>query len=252
MKIVPIPAFYDNYIWLIVNENQQAFCVDPGDAEPVFLYLQQNNLTLTAIILTHHHHDHIGGVAKLSAANPGLDVFGPEDPRIPFVNHPLNNGDELLIDSCRFEIINTPGHTSTHISLYEPKLGWLFCGDTLFSAGCGRVFDGTIEALHKSLQTLKALPDKTKVFCAHEYTQNNLRFASVIEPDNLVIRNYAQQLSMNENACSLPSSIEREKQINPFFRTEVPEVQTYAKHRGCLKNDSLSVFQQIRADKDKF
>lgn len=253
MKVLPISAFYDNYIWVITDDNeQQAFCVDPGDAEPVFLYLAQHSSTLKAIILTHHHHDHIGGANALIEANPGIAVYGPDDPRIPEVNHVLKNEDELIIDSCCFKVISTPGHTSTHISLYEPEQKWLFCGDTLFSAGCGRVFDGTIEQLHDSLQKLKALPDETKVFCAHEYTQKNLQFAAIIEPDNLAIRNHAHRLLAKENQCSLPSSIKIEKQINPFLRTETAEAQSYVKLRGSSKNDSLSVFKQIRADKDNF
>ena len=253
MKVLPIPAFYDNYIWLIIDEKkQQAFCVDPGDAKPVFSYLQQNQLKLSAIILTHHHDDHIGGTEELIKVNPGIPVFGPEDQRIPQVTHYLKNAEEFYINQCHFIVISTPGHTSTHISLYEPHYGWLFCGDTLFSAGCGRVFDGSIEALYDSLQKLKDLPEETKVFCAHEYTEKNLRFAAMVEPNNLAIRHDVNQFVTKENLCSLPSSIKIEKQINPFLRTETAEVQHYVNFRGNITRDALTIFKQIRKDKDHF
>lgn len=253
MQIVPISAFYDNYIWLIINEKKnEALCIDPGEAEPVLRFLKKEKLSLKAIFLTHHHHDHIGGTADLLKANPKLSIYGPQDPRVPVVTTPLRGGDILAIDSYEFKILATPGHTATHISYYEPNYHWLFCGDTLFSAGCGRVFDGTIEELHESLGKLKALPRETLVFCAHEYTQNNLRFAATIEPNNQAIRNYAHRLLAKEKRCSLPSSIAIEKQINPFLRTEEPTVKAYAHQRGCQDSQSLSVFKLIRAEKDLF
>jgi hydroxyacylglutathione hydrolase len=253
MNIKSVSAFYDNYIWLIINENdRQVLCVDPGEAEPVLKFLKKEALNLKAILLTHHHHDHIGGAAELLQANPNLDVYGPADSRIPELTHTLKDGDVLEINFCKFQILATPGHTSTHISYYEPDHGWLFCGDTLFSAGCGRVFDGTIEELHDSLQRLKNLPDATQVFCAHEYTQKNLRFAARVEPDNLTIRTYAQRLLAKENQCSLPSSIGVEKEINPFFRTQAEGVQAFARLNGSKDSDSLSVFKRIRSEKDHF
>lgn len=253
MNVLPIPAFNDNYIWMIINEDKgQAFCVDPGQAKPVLDFLQRENLQLNAILLTHHHFDHIDGTSELLAAYPGIDVYGPKDSRIPQVNHLLQDKDVFTLDSCHFQVISTPGHTATHISLYEPHYKWLFCGDTLFSAGCGRVFDGTIEELHDSLQKLKNLPDDTQVFCAHEYTLQNLRFAATVEPDNLAIRNHAQRLLHKASLCSLPSSIAVEKQINPFFRTDSSSTQHYANQRGIQETDSLSVFKQIRSDKDSF
>ncbi len=253
MKVLPIPAFSDNYIWLIINEdNRQAICVDPGEAKPVLDFLAQENISLKAILLTHHHHDHIGGTSELLQSNPEIPVYGPKDPRMPQVTHILQDQDALQLNSCHFVVLSTPGHTATHISLYEPNHGWLFCGDTLFSAGCGRVFDGTIEALHESLQKLKNLPDNTEVYCAHEYTRRNLHFAATVEPENVAIRNYAQRLLHAGIPCSLPSSIAVEKEINPFLRTQIPTVEHYAKLKGSKGSDSLSVFKQIRADKDKF
>lgn len=253
MKVLAISAFYDNYIWLIINkEKGQAFCVDPGEAAPVLKFLNKEKLSLKAILLTHHHHDHIGGTAELLKANPSLVIYGPQDPRISIVTNPVQGGDILAIDSFEFKILSTPGHTATHISYYEPNYHWLFCGDTLFSAGCGRVFDGTIEELYESLHQLKALPDETQVFCAHEYTQKNLRFAATIEPNNQAIRNYAHRLLAKEKHCSLPSSIAIEKQINPFLRTEEPTLKAYAQQQGSLDSQSLSIFKLLRAKKDFF
>ncbi|WP_028389641.1 hydroxyacylglutathione hydrolase [Legionella fairfieldensis] len=253
MKILPVSAFYDNYIWLIINEHEQsALCIDPGDAKPVLNFLAQENISLKAILLTHHHHDHIGGVEKILTAYPETAVYGPDDSRIPQLTHIIDDEDIVSLNSCQFQVLSTPGHTATHISLYEPHYGWLFCGDTLFSAGCGRVFDGTFEELHHSLQKLKALPDDTQVYCAHEYTQKNLQFAAIVEPHNLAIRTYAHQLLAKEKQCSLPSTIALEKQINPFLRTDTAEVQAYATMKGNKRNDSISVFRTIRTEKDTF
>jgi hydroxyacylglutathione hydrolase len=252
MRVLPVSAFYDNYIWIIVNENERATCIDPGDAKPLLAFLEREGLKLGAILLTHHHHDHIDGTTELLAANPNIPVYGPKDSRIPQVTHVLLDKEVLSLGACQFQVLNTPGHTSTHISLFEPHYGWLFCGDTLFSAGCGRVFDGVIEDLHNSLQKLKTLPDETQVYCAHEYTRKNLRFAATVEPDNLAIHNYAHRLLAKDTKCSLPSNIALEKQINPFLRTGTESAQAYARKKGCQETDSLSVFKQIRADKDNF
>ncbi|WED44071.1 hydroxyacylglutathione hydrolase [Legionella cardiaca] len=252
MKILPISAFNDNYIWLVIDESMEtAFCVDPGDAQPVFDFLNAHSLTLEAIILTHHHHDHIGGVASLLGTFPAITVYGPQDSRIAHITSPINSHSNLSLLSCNFQVLETPGHTSTHLSLYEPNYQWLFCGDTLFSAGCGRVFDGTIEELYDSLNRLKALPEQTKVFCAHEYTRQNLRFAALVEPDNLTVQNYAAQLNKT-NQCSLPSTIALEKEINPFLRTEEKSVKNYAKGKGLNDPDSFSIFKQLRVDKNNF
>lgn len=234
MDVIPIKAFSDNYIWLIINNtDKSAICVDPGDAKPVLDFLAQTSLQLQAILITHHHYDHIGGVAALLSANPKISVYGPNDTRIPKVTKSLRGGDTVSMAPFLFHVIATPGHTSSHISFFEANFGWLFCGDTLFSAGCGRVFDGTMEELYTSLQTLKNLPDSTKIYCAHEYTRNNLRFATQAEPDNLEIMAYLQ--SLEDYPCSLPTTVEVEKRVNPFFRAP-----------------NIALFSQLRVAKDHF
>lgn len=251
LKIIPIPAFTDNYIWLIIaKDNKSSLCVDPGDAQPVKQYLKDHNLRLEAILLTHHHHDHIGGVPELIAANPFVKVYGPADPRIPVAS--LCSEKQFNFHQLQFEVINIPGHTSTHVCYVEKQLNLLFCGDTLFSAGCGRVFDGSLETLHQSLNLLKNLPKETKVYCGHEYTRKNLRFASIVEPSNPDIKEYAENITTV--LCSLPSTIALERKINPFFRLNEPEVINYVKKQGYPANreDPFAVFKQLRADKDNF
>lgn len=253
MDVVAIPAFSDNYIWALLEEDQPIFyCVDPGDALPVLHFAQEQKRTLTAILLTHHHHDHIGGVAQLKSLYPDCVIYGPEDPRIPCVSHTVDASQSLCIGSASFQILPCPGHTSTHISYYEPQKQWLFCGDTLFSAGCGRVFDGTIEQLHRSLMLFKALPKNTKVFCAHEYTVNNLKFAHTVEPNNNAITQYLQRLSTQQPPCSLPSTIEQELLINPFLRMESSEVRAYAQQYNTTALTPLEIIRILRHQKNKF
>ncbi len=251
MTVIPIPAFTDNYIWAI-PDNAVFDCVDPGEAEPVLHFAKTNQLKLRSILLTHHHHDHIGGVSELLTHYPSCQIYGPDDSRIPWINHPVKEHQQLSIGQHSFQILYNPGHTSTHISYYEPQKGWLFCGDTLFSAGCGRVFDGTMAQLYQSMQLFKTLPPQTKVFCAHEYTRQNLRFAQTVEPHNPAISNYLHQLQNQKAQCTLPSTLDKELQINPFLRTDSPEVQTYARLHGAHSNDPFDVFQIIRLEKNKF
>lgn len=253
MKILPISAFLDNYIWAIIDEETGVFdCVDPGDAEPVLQFTRKNHLKLRTILLTHHHHDHIGGVSELIKAYPSCAVYGPNDPRIPYVTTPIQEHQTFKLGHCILNILFNPGHTSTHISYYEPHQEWLFCGDTLFSAGCGRVFDGTLEQLHQSLHLFKTLPASTKIFCAHEYTQQNLRFAQMVEPNNLAIQKYLQEIQNHHFSCSLPSTLEQEKSINPFLRTDQPEVQQFALKHGAKSMSSLEVFRVLREEKNSF
>lgn len=253
MNVHPIPAFSDNYIWAIYEDHANHFyCVDPGQAHPVQQFAQEKGIQLTAILLTHHHHDHIGGVKDLVHAFPSCKVYGPDDSRIPLVTDKVHESQRLSLGSLEFQIIFNPGHTSTHISYFEPSQEWLFCGDTLFSAGCGRVFDGTIEQLHESLHKFSLLPPTTKVFCAHEYTLQNLRFAQHAEPRNQEIQHYIDQITHQSSSCSLPSTIGLELTVNPFLRTKSKELQDFALAHGAKSSDSLDVFKVLREQKNHF
>ena len=252
MTPIGLLAFQDNYIWVIPHEDHKTFtCIDPGDANPVLSFAKSTGLALTHILITHHHLDHRGGLHDLLTAFPASHAYAPHDQRIP-QPYTIASHSPVHIEPYVFQVLSTPGHTATHVCYYEPHQQWLFCGDTLFSGGCGRVFDGTIEALHDSLLQLKNLPESTQVYCGHEYTRQNLRFAASIEPDNLDIRHYTSILANNPTPLSLPSTIGLEKKINPFFRTETHSVQTYAKNHGAASLNSLSIFQQLRDKKDVF
>lgn len=252
MPVIGLTALTDNYIWLITTPKYKTFiCIDPGDAIPILTYAKTHNLILSDIFITHHHHDHSGGVAKLLQVFPDISIYGPLDPRIPFVNRPVNDNQTVIKDENRFQVLNIPGHTSTHVCYYEPLKHWLFCGDTLFSAGCGRVFDGTIEDLYQSLQRLKHLPEQTEVYCGHEYTRNNLRFALTVEPNNVTAINYAKSLA-NNTSCSLPSTMKLECQINPFLRTHEPSLHLFAERNGIDATNELLIFKYLRECKNKF
>lgn len=253
MTIIPISAFSDNYIWAIIDKEKGLFdCVDPGEAPPVLQFAKEQHLQLRSILLTHHHHDHIGGVGPLIHHAPNCTVYGPHDSRIPYINHHVSEHQTVHVGHYSFHILSNPGHTSSHISYYEAQQGWLFCGDTLFSAGCGRVFDGTMEQLHRSMELFKSLPPETEVYCAHEYTRQNLRFAETVEPHNQFIKMYIQKLHAQTNPCTLPSTIEMELSINPFLRTQSTEVQTYARHHGASSTNSLDIFSALREAKNNF
>jgi hydroxyacylglutathione hydrolase len=249
LQITYVTAFTDNYIWLLHNtETTQIICVDPGQAEPVMTYLIDHKLTLGAILLTHHHLDHIGGAADLLQQYPNTPVYGPNDARIAL---PLLTPATFSLLGFTFEQLLTPGHTASHICWYEINTHSLFCGDTLFSAGCGRIFDSHADTLFKSLCQLKALPDATQVYCGHEYTEKNLRFAATVEPHNTAIAQQLASITVHPG-CTLPSSIGLEKAINPFLRTAEPAVQHYASTHGCSALDPLSVFIHLRHAKDAF
>jgi len=253
MNPFPIHAYTDNYIWALVDTHSGIFdCIDPGDGEPVLSFAQNHQLKLRSILITHHHQDHIGGVGQLIKCFPSCAVYGPKDSRIPFITNPVKKNDLIQIGENQFKVLFNPGHTSTHISYYEINKGWLFCGDTLFSGGCGRVFDGTAEELHQSLLLFKNLPPATKVFCAHEYTLENLRFAQTVEPDNQSIRDYTAKLEKQPEQCTLPSTIAIEQEINPFFRTDKPSVIEFSKYHGASTSDSLDVFKTLRMTKNNF
>ena len=227
MKLIPLPAFDDNYIWML-QMDQQALVVDPGDAAPVLQALAATGLKLSAILITHHHPDHTGGVDALRQAT-GAQVFGPARENMPEPLTRLRDGDVVQQLGLTFRVLDVPGHTAGHIAYYCDALDGeplLFCGDTLFSAGCGRLFEGTPAQMLHSLMQLAALPDNTRVCCTHEYTLANLRFARMVDPDNAGLQAYdtACQQLRQAGLPTLPSRIGLERQINPFLRTDVDAV----------------------------
>ncbi len=230
MKVHQLNAFDDNYIWLIgCDDKPDVAIVDPGDADPVIEYLEREGLRPTAILITHHHGDHTGGITELLERYQ-IPVYGPAGERIPALTHPLHEGDGVELPSCamRLQVFDTPGHTRGHICYYGH--GALFSGDTLFSAGCGRLFEGTAEQMYHSLEKLRALPDDTLVYCAHEYTQANLGFAVVAEPHNAEILTRLNKVDALRRAGrpSVPSSLATEKATNPFLRSHIPSLAAAA------------------------
>lgn len=255
MNIIPLPAFRDNYIWLL-HDGRSAVVVDPGDARPVKQFLAREGLSLVAILITHHHADHIGGLAELRAS-AAVPVYGPAGENISGISHPVAEGDTVSLDAFGVElsILDIPGHTAGHIAYYAAALGAVFCGDTLFSAGCGRLFEGTAPQLAASLAKLAALPDDTRVYCTHEYTLANLAFARVAEPDNAERDAWASQCEALRaaNEPTLPSTIGREKAINPFLRCDRPGVvREVAAKTGTAPSDPVACFAALRAWKDVF
>ena len=254
-----MPAFDDNYLWLL-HDGHKALVVDPGDAGPVMQALQQNQLQLDAILVTHHHADHIGGVDALREAT-GAKVWGPARERIPEPLTRLADGDTVEAMGLHFRVIDVPGHTSGHIAYYCADTGsaldgrpLLFCGDTLFSGGCGRLFEGTPAQMLASLDALAALPGDTRVCCTHEYTLGNLRFARAVEPANAALLAYSAQCEALRAAGkpTLPSRIDTERQINPFLRTREASVMQAARQRDAHADDEVAVFAAIRQWKNEF
>jgi hydroxyacylglutathione hydrolase len=256
MKLIPLPAFQDNYLWLL-HDGQRALVVDPGDAQPVLACLQRDGLQLEAILVTHHHPDHIGGVDALRDAT-GAKVWGPARERIPEPLTRLAEGDSVDVLGLRFEVIDLPGHTAGHIAYYCKAMDGkplLFCGDTLFSGGCGRLFEGTPAQMLASLDKLAALPAETRVCCTHEYTLSNLKFARAVEPGNPDLIHYQQRCEelRGQRQPTLPSSIGQEKRINPFLRTRLPGVAQAARaHDGATPPDDAAVFAALRQWKNEF
>jgi hydroxyacylglutathione hydrolase len=255
MNLIPLPAFSDNYIWLL-HDGHKAIVVDPGDAQPVLAALQQYGLQLDAILVTHHHADHVGGVDTLREAT-GARVWGPARERIPEPLHRLQHGDRVVELGLEFKVMDVPGHTSGHIAYFCQSMDGtplLFCGDTLFSGGCGRLFEGTPAQMLASLDSLAALPGNTRVCCTHEYTLSNLKFARAVEPGNLELTQYSawceQQRASGQP--TLPSSISQELQINPFLRTRQSTVVAQAVARHANGQDEVAVFAAIREWKNNF
>ena len=251
LTLIPLPAFEDNYIW-VLHDGHHAVAVDPGDPAPLIAFLDAQELVLKAVLITHHHRDHTGGNTLLRQRY-GCAIHAPENPRIPAVTHVLRGGDVLDIDEPKlhFDILATPGHTLDHISYVGH--GNLFCGDTVFGCGCGKLFEGSPDMMAASLDTILSLPDATRVCCAHEYTLSNIDFAKTIDGSNaaLLERERADRESRKLGRPTLPSTLALEKSTNPFLRFHDADMTAFA---ACYLNRPhpcpAEVFGAIRAAKD--
>jgi hydroxyacylglutathione hydrolase len=256
--IVPVPQLSDNYAYLVIDEAAKVCgVVDCAEADKVLAEVSRRKLKLVAVLSTHWHFDHVGGNQGLVNAQPGLKVYGAraEGGRIPALTDPLDDGDTVRIGSLEGRVIGIPAHTNGHIAYYFPQLKAAFTGDTLFVAGCGRVFEGKAATMLESLRRLSALPDDTQVYCGHEYTEKNLRFALTMEPDNQAIKARLEWAARMRSAGNptVPSTIGEEKRINPFIRVESPELRATLKRRNpSLGDDSVAIFAMTRELKDRF
>ncbi len=255
LQVTAIPAFADNYLWLI-HDGRHAVVVDPGDAAPIEAALSSGQLTLAAILLTHHHRDHAGGVTDLLRERD-IPVYGPAKEAIAGVTHHVSEGDNIRLTepAISLGVLDVPGHTAGHVAYVDHDHGWLFCGDTLFAGGCGRLFEGTAEQMTTSLAKLAALPDATKVYCAHEYTVSNLRFAVAAEPENAAVaeRLKQAQAARERGERTVPSTIAEEKLTNPFLRYREPAVvQTLRSQASLVNDDPVVAFAALREWKNAF
>lgn len=252
-NIIPISAFKDNYIWLFYDETtRSAWVVDPGEAEPVIEALNAQKLQLNGIIITHHHYDHSGGVKTLQEKYNHLAVYGSHKSPLNVITHRVKDRDAITCSNMTFNVIEIPGHTLDHTAFFGNN--WLFCGDTLFSMGCGKIFEGTPELMYHSLGKLKQLPDPTQVFCGHEYTLANLNFAKIVEPNNPAIINKIQQITeiRKQNKPTLPSTLREEKWLNPFLRCEEAAIiKAVENHTGRKLPNVVDVFAKLREWKNK-
>ena len=253
INIEPIKAFSDNYIWLVTT-NEGSIVIDPGESKNTLDLLKNKQMDLSAVLITHHHFDHTGGISDLNKNNT-LDVYGPNND-IESITKRVSNGDVINVIGLSFEIIEIPGHTLDHIAYYSFNEGnpILFCGDTLFSGGCGRVFEGTHEQMHDSLEKLKRLPKNTKIYCGHEYTESNFKFASEVDPlnEDLQLRfNEVKELRKLE-IPTLPITLESELKTNPFLRCDNKDIQESIHNRFNTPKIEVDVFKVIREWKDNF
>lgn len=260
MNVSFIKAFSDNYIWAITNENSHYLAlVDPGQADVCITYIEENQLQLTSILITHHHKDHVGGIATLvdycKAKQWPLTVYGPSAEQIENCDITVSETDTVILDTLaiEFTVIDLPGHTLGHIAYLAQDN--LFCGDTLFSGGCGRIFEGTPQQMFDSLAKLKALPDRTRVYCAHEYTLANLNFALAVEPQNFEVIHYYNQVvqAREKQQATIPTSISLEKKINPFLRCDQQSlIDSAIEYSDMQISEPLTAFTVIRGWKDNF
>jgi hydroxyacylglutathione hydrolase len=248
MRIKPIPALKDNYIWMLVDaQSSTAWVVDPGEARGVLDTLKNFNLELKGILITHHHPDHCGGIAELLHAYPDISVYGSIHSDNPHINFRIGEGQSFSCFSLEGQVLEIPGHTLDHVAYYIEKA--LFCGDTLFSVGCGKVFEGTAQQMYESLSKLSRLPDDTKIYCGHEYTLANLKFAMLVDPGNKLLQQKLESatLALQTNGCTLPGLLEEEKKINPFLRCTAPEIiASVASHTGKRLANPVEVFHYLR------
>jgi len=254
LLVSPIKAFTDNYIWLLRGVSQDlAVVIDPGEALPVLKELDNQHLKLAAILVTHHHSDHVGGISQLLEVYRDIPVYGPAHEHIPGITRPLKEGDPITppgLDT-QFRVMDVPGHTAGHIAYFGD--GALFCGDTVFAAGCGRVFDGTFEQLAASLQRIAKLPPQTLIYCAHEYTVDNLGFAKWVEPGNteLLAREKAELAMVDQGKPTIPSTLEMELKTNPFLRLDIRTVILAAERKtGRVLKSTAEIFTVLRQWKD--
>lgn len=251
MELIRVPALNDNYIWVLVDGHQQCIIVDPAEAEPVLEIITAKQLTPVAILLTHHHNDHTGGVKGILSKFTTLPVFGPKETQSKGATEIVENGDKVIINEFNLQVIALSGHTSEHIGFYQAP--YLFCGDTLFSAGCGRIFEGTPEQMFESIQKIAELPDETLICCAHEYTLSNLKFAHHIWPENEAITQYLQKITQmrDKHQPTVPTTLKKEKKINIFLQCD--NLQLQKKLDINVQNPPLrAVFTLLRQLKDQY